>query len=287
MFNERRFSFEEPRESQKGGPKIEIRSFVKIFSRPDEHKEVLEMIQIGAEFNMPNRAIMEFYGRDLIAYKRRYKSNEQVNHFLHILSHYMKEYYDKDCPKSWKECQPSFWEELLITYLPTIIKISVNQIETRQFLFQLKKFVRWLDKTTGSSWYEKVSADIEEYKMELIACEATLNDVFQSMYPKIHDSDWDPRKDIHTIINRMEECTDTFHSLFEVLEINGEVITVCDNELKLPFHILGFPTAHLQIGMMLCGMIGKESGDNYWTWYITDGIYPHKAGEFIQMVNTY
>ncbi|WP_077620070.1 hypothetical protein [Bacillus sinesaloumensis] len=144
---------------------------------------------------MRYRGLLEYYGKDFIAYKKEKPSDKKRNEFLRIISKFMTHYIEDDCPPSWKQCPASFWELFIFSFYPDHIKLSPTEQEVEIFLYQLKEFVRWLDKRSGTSW----SPIIEQYSLEafpeLKICERSINWIFLRGFPRIHHNDWNLEQD--------------------------------------------------------------------------------------------
>ncbi|MGY0693883.1 hypothetical protein ACW2QC_14030 [Virgibacillus sp. FSP13] len=264
-------------------------SYVKVqmhpFSSPKEREAILEKLRIGSQFFMRARGLSKFYGDDLIAYKRKKGSGKHANEFLRIFANYLTDNLEDNCPSSWKECQPSFWEELIFVHYPHHIKISIKQRESEIFLLQLKRFVRWLDHRAGTSWYELVEQYAQQASPELAMCERLLNHLYLRSYPNIHQSDWDFEKDITANESELNNCTQSIHSAFQVKEVFNEIITVTDIDSGRDYQIDEMPCNIIYPGMIVCGVIGKKGDDFYWTWYVTEGVYPARAKDYFLFVD--
>ncbi|MFD2045480.1 hypothetical protein ACFSTA_17490 [Ornithinibacillus salinisoli] len=96
--------------SEQANDHLEVKAWKIEFSHPDEREVYMERLRVGSEFDMRYRGIFEFYGADLVAYKLKHKSSNQVNDFLRVFSKYLTDYLEDDCPPSWEECSHSFCE---------------------------------------------------------------------------------------------------------------------------------------------------------------------------------
>lgn len=257
----------------------EVRMFMQTFSHPNEHKEMLEKLQISSQFDMRYRGLFHFYGDDLIAYKRKKATGKHATEFLRILSNYLTDHLEDHCPPSWKDCTPAFWEEFIYACYPDHIRISTKQKESEIFLLQLKKFIRWLDQRTGCSWYELVERYAEEAHSELSTCEQVLNDLLFSS--RIFSKGWDPDEHIAKVTGKLSACKHTVDSIFEVTHIADGIVTIIDIDSARSFQLVNVPTKKLIPGILLEGIIGKMRDDFYWTWHHTEGTYPQKAKGYI------
>jgi flavodoxin len=278
-----RWSAEEndQREDSKQEKKVEIKTWMHTFNHPDEQKEYIEKIKLGSQFDMRFRALFEFYGDELIAYKRKYNTSERVNEFLRILSKYFTEHLENKIPTSWKECYPPFWEELINAIFPHYMRFPIKQNQSKIFLTQLKKFVRWLDKRTGYKAYKTVEMLADESIHELVCCEQLLNELHLYFFPKANNNNWDPFEDLSIIEGRLKECCSTVDAIFQVKSIiNGDVI-LCDIQTQQLYHLKTFPVQNLFSGILLHGIIGKRIEDTHWTWHFTEGVYPNRAKKYM------
>lgn len=147
----------------------------KTFKSPKERQDFLMNLAIAAQFNLRNRGLVEYYGKDLISYKKDNPSDATRNEFLRLLSRFMTHHLEDNCPPSWRECTPSFWEQFIFTCIPHYIKITSHENQIETFLNELKKFISWLDKRARTSFYQVVSRMAEEAEPELKSCESLLN----------------------------------------------------------------------------------------------------------------
>ncbi|MFD1037797.1 hypothetical protein ACFQ3N_05155 [Virgibacillus byunsanensis] len=265
--------------------KVEVKMWVHKFSHPDEHKEYIEKLKISSEFDMRYRGLVLFYGDDLITYKLKHRTSKRVNEFLRIFSKYLTDHLEDNCPSSWKECQPSFWEEFIFACYPHYMQISIKQRESDIFLAQLKKFVYWLDQRSGCSWYEVVEKYAEEALSELRASEQVLNNLLLYSFPHLNTKSWNPTQDMTRIENNLKTCNETINSIFEVKHLADNIVTVCDIDSTQTYQIVNFPVKKLLPGYLLDGSMGKMHDDIYWTWHFTEGIYPQKAKKYIRFID--
>lgn len=263
----------------------EVKAWVHEISSPEEREEYIERFKLGKEFDMRHRALVHFYGADLIAYKRKHRSSKQVNEFLRTFSRYLTHHLEDDCPPSWKAYQLHFWEELIFAYFPNQMKLSTKQNESMIFLTQLKKFVYWLDQHTGCTWFDIVEKLADEALLELKTCECLLNGLILHLYPEIHQKNWNMRADMERIDHNFNACSKTVDSIFEIKQIAGDIITVKDIDTKLTYQITDFPVKGLTIGILLDGIIGKTDDDFYWSWHLTLGLYPQKGKKYIKFMD--
>ncbi|MFC4024419.1 hypothetical protein ACFOUV_11495 [Oceanobacillus longus] len=286
MPNHRQYNFDsEQKEGNNRQKQIEVKTWVHTFSHPDEHKEFMEEFKIASQFEMRYRGLLEFYGADLIAYKRNNMASQHVNEFLHILSKFFTDHLENNCPSSWKECQSTFWEEFISTCYPQYMKLSTKHNESEIFLTQLMKFVKWLDKRIGTTCYKAVKEYAENIASELRSCEQLLNELHLHSFPRLHAGDWNPMEDISRIENELQDCDDTINSIFEVESIAGNLVTLCDIDSTKTYQVTDFPAENVRPGILLEGTIGRKNYAFYWLWYHIEGVYPQIAQKYISFEN--
>jgi hypothetical protein len=266
---------------RENGKEITVRSIK--FLSPKEQQQFLMNMAIGAEFDMRQRAHYEYYGKELIDYKLGHIS-PKANEFLRVLSAFMANCLEDNCPPSWKECNATFWEELIFTFYPNLMKISQTQSETENFLLQLKKYVRWLDKRVGTNWFPVVEKLAEEAFPDLKNCEALLNDIFSHDFPRMYDSDWDPVADSQIWEQRYADCDNKLSSIFEVTSMIDKTVVVTEFETNKTYYIKDLPTKSFKQGLIMSGVIAKKEQEKAWTWFRTDGIYPNRGKAYIKLV---
>lgn len=266
----------EANESENKKP-VEVKAHVHTFSHPDEHKEFLERLTLGRQFDLRFRALIHYYGDDIIAYKRKYPTSQKVNEFLRIFSNYLTDYLEDDVPSSWQECQSTFWEELIYFFYPHFMKTSIKQRESISFLSQLKKFVYWLDQRTGCSWYKEVEKYAETAREDLQTCERLLNALYLQAHPQLHDKNWNPMEDILKMNEHVQSYSHVVEGIFEVKAVEQHIIIVEEIDSGQSFQIVDFPVEKLVPGILLDGIMGKMVDDFFWSWQMTLGVYPAKA----------
>jgi hypothetical protein len=252
---------------------------------PKEHQEFLNKLQISSQFGMRYRGLIEFYGNDLIAYKLKHRWDLSCNEFLRILAEYLTNYLEDHCPPSWQQCQPSFWEELIITYYPYCMKISPQEKEVETFLSQLKKIVRWLDGRAHTSWYEIIEKAILKFHSELKICEHLLNSLMLMDFPNIHQNDWNHKEDLEKSQQKYLNFTKTVSGLFQVTSIIDDTIVLTDLKTERTYQIKGLPHTMITPGILLQGIIGKNVGAMFWNWHHTEGVYPEAAIDYFTFVS--
>nr|WP_263323583.1 hypothetical protein [Neobacillus sp. Marseille-Q6967] len=260
-------------------PEISLR--VIPLSGPDERTEVLKNLAISSEFSMRYRGLFEYYGKELIAYKLEKPKDEDRNEFLRSLSHYMTTYLEDSCPSSWEECGPAFWEQFIFHHFPKLfLKLTPNENQVVIFLNQLKRFVRWLDKRVGTSWYPLIESFHAVAHSELTTCERLLNALFVYCYPQMYQADWDPIEDIKKNDEDFNLCAERWDSLFEVTGILGEIIEITEDQSGCHYHVAGLPYQYFVKGILVSGAIGRKSEDIYWNWYSTEGVLPPSGKKY-------
>ncbi len=263
-------------------PQVSVRAIP--INSPKERQDIFRDLATSSEFDMRYRGVFEYYGKDLLIYKRLEPSDEARNEFLRILAKFMTECLEDNCPSSWKQCQPAFWEELIFAYFPHVMRISPDNKETENFISQLLKFIRWLDKQAGTSWYSLV----EEYSLiafpDLQKCEKLLNLIFLRDFPRIHHEDFNPRKNIEKLTKAYKQFPHKLDSLFEVTSITHDSIVLTEFGTKFTYCIQGLPDTLIQPGMIFNGILVKRNDELFWHWYLTDGIYPQRGKRYIDLV---
>lgn len=260
---------------------IHVKSWVHQFASPKEHQEFLINLAVGAEFKMRNRALVHFYGKDLVSYKLAHNTSEKCTEFLRILSKFMTDCLEDECPPSWQECDSSFWEELIFTFFPHNMKISKNNSEVDSFLLQLKNFVKWLDRKAGTSWSPVVGKFAEEARPELAACEQLLNRFFLNCYPNIFQDDWNYDQDVARMMRIYDTYEEERDSLFEVTGMINDMHILIDLETERTYYVKGIPANFTFPGMILNGLICKYSRERVWTWFLPEGIYPKRGKKYL------
>ncbi|MBS4192348.1 hypothetical protein KHA94_19500 [Bacillus sp. FJAT-49705] len=261
-------------------PQVKVRKFP--INCEQERKEVLQNIQISSQFNMRYRGLFEYYGKDLIAYKREKPRDQNRNEFLRIISIFMSFYLEDTCPTSWENCQPSFWEELMITIFPLHMHVTPQKKEVEKFLHELKKFVRWLDRRVGTSWSLTIENHINKYHDELKMCEVLLNTHFLLHFPQIHKSDnWDPLQNIKKLKEDSSEFNNTINSIFKICSTHENTTVLKDISDDRDFYVIGLDCNQTMEGILLDCSIGKKDSDIYWHWLFTEGVYPGNTSKYI------
>lgn len=260
-------------------PQVHIRTIP--INSPKERQEILMNLATSSEFEMRHRGIFEYYGKDFITYKRLNPSDEARNEFLRIIAAFMAECLEDNCPTSWKQCKPPFWEELIFTFYPHRMHFSPDQKETEKFIAQLLKFVRWLDQRAGTSWYPIV----EEYSLiafpDLQKCENMINYFILRDFPQIHHKEFNPRENIKKVTQKYEQFPVKVEGIFEVTAIVNDSILLSELETNDTYGIQGLPVNLVQPGMIFAGSLGKQTDDLYWYLYLAIGIYPQTGKKYI------
>ncbi|OLS39241.1 hypothetical protein [Bacillus sp. MRMR6] len=256
-------------------PEVNVR--VVPFTTTKERTEFFKNLAISSEFDMRQRGILEYYGKDLIAYKLEDPKNENRNEFLRVLAEYMTTRLEDNCPPSWKACHSPFWEELIFAFIPHNLQINPNQNEAETYLNELKMFVKWLDKRAQTNWYPIVTNYVKAAVSDLIICESILHAIFLDHYPKLFQDDWNPFKDIENLDNEFEQCADQVNSCFVVTKLIDDLIELTEYKTDRMYQLKGLPSELMKLGLIMNGSIGRKRNDLYYKWFHTGGIYPPKA----------
>lgn len=267
---------------RRGKNMTEIRVKSYPIANPEERQEILRDLAISSEFEMRYRGLFEYYGKDLIAYKREKPTDQNRNEFLRILSSYMTTHLENNCPTSWKKCKTSFWEEFIFGYYPHMMLITPEENEVDTFLLELKKFIQWLDKRAGTSFHPLIEKYAAESVTDLKLCESLLNSLFLKDYPLIYQDEWNPNEDIEKINLAYTQCTDRTNSFFEVTNIYDDILEITDLNSNRTFNLLKMPCKLFEPGIIISGIIGKKESDLFWDLYQTEGIYPNRAKKYME-----
>ncbi|NRD77817.1 hypothetical protein HPT25_10395 [Bacillus sp. BRMEA1] len=265
------------------GQMPQIKVFTHPFASPAERREFLKNLATSAEFNMRHRGLFQYYGKDFINYKREKPLDSNRNEFLRLISKFMTDFLEDNCPSSWQQCQPAFWEELIFTCFPHLMTISPKENQVETFHSQIKKFVRWLDKKTGTSWFPVVKIYTEESFTDLKICERLLHKLFLRDYPLFHHRDWNPQQDLDKLHQKLDQYTDSLNSIFEITSMIEDTTVLTEFKTNHTFYINGLPRQLIQPGLIMSGMIGKRNGELAWEWFQTEGIYPNRGKKYIQI----
>lgn len=251
-----------------------------------ERQQVFKDLAISSEFGMRNRGLVFYYGKDLIAYKREKPSDQNRNEFLRVLSKFMTDCLEDNCPTSWHLCGSSFWEKFIYYFYPQNIQISPSLKETDSFLFQLKKFVRWLDKRVGTNYYSLIEKYSTEAAPDLKSSEYLLYTLFMIHFPQSNSDGWNPELDIERLTQNGTKFTESKEGVFEVTSKIEDTILLTDISSNHTYYVKGLPSDIVNLGMILSGVIGKRKGEKQWHWYITVAINPPQAKNYIPLFLT-
>lgn len=185
------FSFHTNHREREKSPETRIKLIP--LTGTQSRSEILKKIEISSQFNMRYRGLYEYYGDDLIAYKKENPADYFRNEFLRTFSSYLTDYLEDNMPTSWHKCKKSFIELLLLIHLPNALKISQERNSMQHFISEFKKFSIWLDHREKTTW-TKMSASYGQTFHELQLCEDLLNRLYLQMYPQFFASDWDYQK---------------------------------------------------------------------------------------------
>ncbi|KIY22766.1 MULTISPECIES: hypothetical protein [Mesobacillus] len=261
----------------------QVTVLMKHFKNPKEREEIEKNLKVGAEFDMRHRGHFLFYGEDFISYKLERPYDKNRNEFLRILTKYMSNTLEDQCPSSWKKCKRPFWEELIFTHLPHVIRITPDQKQVETFLSQLKMFIQWLDKRVGTTWFPVVDKYSKEAISDLKMSEQVLNAIFLRDFPQIHQKDFSAKKSIEKMKQSFDQYTKSLDSLFEVTSIIDQITVLTEFNTNKTFYVKGLPTQLIIPGLIMSGGIGRKSGTLLWEWFQTEGIYPQKGRKYLKL----
>jgi hypothetical protein len=276
-----RFMKNSKKKKSSGKNITEIKAWAIPMTTPQERKNVFMDLAISSEFGMRNRGLVFYYGKDLIAYKRERPSDQNRNEFLRILSKFMTDCLEDDCPSSWKLCGSSFWEKFIYYFFPQNISISPTIKETDNFLLQLKIFVRWLDNRVGTQYYPIIETYTTEAAPYLKSCEHLLNFLFLKHFPKAYSDNWNPEQDIEQLTLSGTQYVNTIEGVFEVTSKIEDTFVLNDWGSHHTYYVKDLPSNCVELGMILSGVIGRRKGEKHWNWYITVAINPQQAKNYI------
>lgn len=264
----------------------EIKAWAIPMTTPQERKNVFMDLATSSEFGMRNRGLVFYYGKDLLAYKREKPSDQARNEFLRILSKFMTDCLEDDCPSSWGLCGSSFWEKFIYYFYPQNISISQTMKETDNFLFQLKKFAHWLDQRVNTQYYPIIETYTTEAAPYLISCEHLLNFLFLKHFPKAYSDNWDPEQDIEELALSGTQYQNTKEGVFEVTSKIEDTCVLTDLSSHHTYYVKDLPADYVELGMILSGVIGKRKREKYWYWYISVAINPPQAKNYLPVFLT-
>lgn len=258
-------------------PHPDLKVYMKSFESPKERKELMKNMSVAAEFQLRHRGLFEYYGKDMIAYKLENRKSLKRNDFLHTLGQYMAYLLEDDCPQSWHECAHEFWEDLILLYYPHFMKVSLKQNETKNFLHQVQKFSKWLDKRHGTQIYPLISHIATTVLTDLEYCERLMNILFLRDFPQVHETSWDPNQDLEKLNERIDQSEDYFDSLFVVTAVTDDVVELTEVRTDRIFLVNDIPTDYVKVGIYMGGILVKQPDSIYWNWHLTDGIFPEAS----------
>ncbi|MEH7252097.1 hypothetical protein V7111_08230 [Neobacillus niacini] len=240
-------------------------------------------MRLSAEFDMRHRGHFLFYGKDFIDYKLERSYDKDRKEFLRILSNFMTDVLEDNCPPSWKKCKRPFWEELIFTHLPHVMRITPDQKQVETFLSQLKIFIQWLDKRVGTTWFAVVDKYSKEAISDLKVCEQVLNTIFSKDFPQLHQKGFSPEQQIEIANQSFELCIKSRDSLFEVRSIIDQITVLTEFNTNITYYVKGLPTHLIVPELIMNGCIGRKSGTLLWEWFQTEGIYPQKGRKYLKL----
>jgi hypothetical protein len=245
------------------------------FQSPRDRQVFLWNLAISSEFDMRHRGLLEFYGNDLIAYKQERPKDRARNEFLRILANYLTTILENQCPPSWKDCQPPFWEEFISNCIPHLMKITPEEKEVETIFIQLKKFALWLDKRMGTSFFKVIEVYSEEAEADLKSCERLLNQL-----PNLHLRDCDPKKELEKALKKGFSKNNSIHSCFEMTKLIENMVVLKDIQTNKDYHIHNLPSQSVIPGFFLTGEIRQDSNGK--ECIIIDSVYPPKAKTYMR-----
>lgn len=242
--------------------------------------EILKKIEISSQFNMRYRGLFEYYGDDLIAYKKENPTDFFRNEFLRTFSSYLTDYLEDNMPVSWNKCKKSFIELLLHIHLPNTIKISKERNSIQHFISEFKKFSLWLDQREKTIWTRMLTA-YDETIHELQLCEELLNKLYLQMYPQYFESNWDYDKDLTRVSQVFEKCKDIEENFFQIINIDGNTVILSNIHTNKQFQLSDLPINERYLGIILHGSIGRFEEQTTWSLLLTAGLYPKRAKRYL------
>lgn len=242
--------------------------------------EILKKIEISSQFNMRYRGLFEYYGDDLIAYKKENPTDFFRNEFLRTFSSYLTDYLEDNMPTSWHKCKKSFIELLLYIHLPNALKISKESDSIQYFISEFKKFSIWLDHREKTTW-TKMLTPYEQTINELQLCEKLLNRLYLQMYPQFFESDWNYQEDLTKVSQRLEECKEVKDNFFQITNIDGNTVYLSNIHTNKQFQVNKIPVDEQFLGIILHGSIGRLEGQATWSLLLTAGVYPKRAKRYL------
>lgn len=242
--------------------------------------EILKKIEISSQFNMRYRGLFEYYGDDLIAYKKENPTDFFRNEFLRTFSSYLTDYLEDNMPASWNKCKKAFIELLLHIHLPNTIKISKERNSIQHFISEFKKFSIWLDQRKGTAW-TKLIMPYNETIHELTLCEELLNKLYLQMYPQFFETNWDYEKDLTRIGKVLEESKDIEDNFFEIIKIEESTVLLANIFTNKQFQISDIPVDDRFLGIILHGSIGRLEGHTTWSLLLVAGLYPKGSKRYL------
>ncbi|HWJ77906.1 MAG TPA: hypothetical protein VNR61_07505 [Niallia sp.] len=245
--------------------------------------EFLKKIEISSAFNMKNQALFEYYGDDLIAYKKLAISDKKRNEFLRIFSSYLTDYLEGNIPSSWIECKTSFLEKLLFLFLPSKIKVTEDKDSISSFLVEFKKFAYWLDKKEQTNWVNHLIS-YKDQLAELSLCEELFLDFFLKMYPSYFQTDWNYSSDKKRLNQLLKECNTIDSGLFEIKNIEYNVITLLNLYTNKSYRLSYFPMLDNYAGLILHCTVGQQLNHRNWVLLKTFSVFPPQAKKYFTFI---
>lgn len=275
------FSFHTNHRRRTKSPETKIKLIP--LSGTQTRSEILKKIEISSQFNMRYRGLFEYYGDDLIAYKKENPTDYFRNEFLRAFSSYLTDYLEDNMPASWDKCQKSFIELLLYIHLPNSIKISYEHNSIQYFISEFKKFSIWLDQREKTAW-TSILTPYNETIHELQLCEELLNRLYLQMYPQFFEANWDYEKDLTRVSKVFEECQHIEDNFFQIIKIEKNTVLLSNIYTNKQFQISDIPVDNRFLGIILHGSIGRLEGQTTWSLLLVAGLYPKGAKRYLTFI---
>jgi hypothetical protein len=253
-------------------------SYSKEIIYPTEREEVIKLL-IAKQFQMSRRGRNKFYGNDLTAWQSRKPNDPNRKEFTLILNQFMDDCLRDNCPKSWKECDQSFWEELIAAYWPKCFHISEKGQEHLVFLIELRKFAKWIDKKEKTQIETTIKTLTTEIKHDLSMSESILNQMIEQAYPGVLSGELDFTQALEKEKRRFDSYHITFPGLFEVSDSKHSVFLLSDLQTGDSYHVMSLPES-LKPGFLVQGVIGHLIGLPFWEWCLIDGVFPPQSKKY-------
>ncbi|WP_193224508.1 hypothetical protein [Bacillus sp. B1-b2] len=238
--------------------------------------QILKKIEISSSFNMKYKALFEYYGDDLIEYKKLDLDNKQRNDFLRIFSSYLTDFLEDTMPTSWKKCSTSFLKQLCYLYLPSTVQISQNKNHITLFLEEFRHFATWLDKKENTKWMEFIDKHLTTLQT-LQTCEDLHHTLFLQLYPTYLHSTRNDQKHMEKVKQLLNQCQEVEDGLFQIRAINTQTVSISNIFTNRIYDIHSTEIQEKHLGIILDVSIGIYKNHSTWTILVPLGIYPKEA----------